>query len=235
MKENKPMIYLLQTVAVFCFSLGCSNYQGNSQTPMTTEKDALANTLTELGYSELFHRATYEQLEEIWDAPENPGKLKALVANEEAEMLPRLLAAEIVFQQDEAAWAKFDPAHLSQIYVAALQGSAGSPSDFAIYGNSWGFMAYLESQDIDGTGPLGKRLVRIGKPAIAPLAALLEDENVLMYEGSKEATVGNSLRLRVKDAAAYFIAMIQSEKVKYEEAHSARDEAISALKKRLEE
>ena len=196
---------------------------------MENEYSPLVKSLIETGYGQLFHLSTYENLDEIWAGPGHPDALKNLVVDDKAPMEARFLAVEILQYKDAAAAAEIEPSVLALIYSSALKGSGGSPSDFGVYGNSWGFMSYLEGQGLEGAGVLGQRLLALGTEALPALVQLLQENATLAYEGSKEATVGNSLRFRVKDAAAYYIAKIRNLKIEYLDAWTDRDKMISKL------
>ena len=62
---------------------------------------------------------------------------------------------------------------------------------------------------------------------------LLNNTGIIFYEGSKEATIGNSLEYRVKDAAAFYIGKIMNIPVKFNQDFDQRDTEIEHLKEKL--
>jgi hypothetical protein len=93
-------------------------------------------------------------------------------------------------------------------------------------GNEWGLFWASPGYD----GPLGEQLLAQGHAAVAPLAALLEDDSRIPYEGSKEATLAGRYGFRVKDAAAYFLGRLLERDVPFHEAPANRDPEIERLK-----
>jgi hypothetical protein len=93
-------------------------------------------------------------------------------------------------------------------------------------GNEWGLLWASPGYD----GPLGEQLLAQGHAAVAPLAALLDDDAQLAYEGSKEATMAGRYGFRVKDAAAYFLGRLLDRDVPFRDAPADRDPEIQRLK-----
>ena len=80
---------------------------------------------------------------------------------------------------------------------------------------------------------MGSRLVKIGEKAVPYLSKLLDDTCKIDYVGLEEATIGNLLNYRVKDAAAYYIGRITGIAVTFHENWADRDVEIEGLKKKL--
>ena len=85
----------------------------------------------------------------------------------------------------------------------------------------------------DDPGALGARLLAAGPAAIGAPRPLLDDERRIAYVGSKEATVGNQLEYRVKDAAAYFIPKLAGLELALRNGAEARDAEIERLRAAL--
>ena len=75
-------------------------------------------------------------------------------------------------------------------------------------------------------GPLAAHVIAVGAPAVPHLERLLGDDHRIYYEGSQEATIGNGLRYRVKDVAAYLIGRITGEPVAFHGDPAERDAEI---------
>jgi hypothetical protein len=78
-------------------------------------------------------------------------------------------------------------------------------------------------------GQLSRHVMRLGAAAIPALWGLLDDARPVSYEGSQEATLGNSYGFRVKDLAASLIAGIRNMPFLSEKDPAARDNAIHEL------
>lgn len=194
--------------------------------------DKLANQLKEAGYSELFQYGERSLADAVWQEGKNEEALRQIVLHPEYEVYIRLLASEVLYAKST----DYPPADwkdtLAYIYAQALE-IAGHQEGILIAGNQWGFMYFYEKSGITDYGSLGGHLVNTGKSAIPHLVTLLKNDNSLFYEGSKEATIGNSLKYRVKDAAAYYIGKIAGIPVQFHESHADRDAEIERLKEQL--
>jgi hypothetical protein len=185
-----------------------------------TTPDSLARDLSRAGYERLFYAG---EAGSVWRGGENAAALEAIVRDERQGDLPRLLAAEVL-RRERAASA---PEELAPIYARALALSGVGDGPFELPANEWGFM-YEDAGDPHGA--LGARLLDAGSAAVRHLAGLLDDARPLLYVGSKEATVGNDLGYRVKDAAAYYLGAITGKAVPFHEDLDARDEEIERLR-----
>ena len=181
--------------------------------------DSLARELSSAGYERLFYAG---EAGSAWRGGENAVALEAIVRDERQGDLPRLLAAEVL-RREGASGAREE---IGPIYARglALSGALEVPA------NEWGFM-YEDAGDPHGA--LGARLLDAGAAAVPHLARLLDDARPLLYVGSKEATVGNDLGYRVKDAAAYYLGAITGKEVPLHEGLDARDAEIERLRAAL--
>jgi hypothetical protein len=181
-------------------------------------KPTLESDLLKLGYRELFLRQSNAALEQIWSQPDAPQQLRTLALDPQRDPQARLLAAEILFLKDP----RFPPPdaypELAALYCHALE--------TATSGNSW----VLPGNTV---GTLGKHLLNFGAAAVPHLQALLSNQRVIPYEGSEEATIGNRLKLRVQDLAAYFISHIHMRPFPLDTPTSQRDAAIRDLQASL--
>lgn len=195
-------------------------------------KDKLANQLKEVGYSGLFQYGERSLADDVWQDGENEDTLRQIVLYPEYEVYIRLLASEVLYAKST----DYPPSDwkdtLAYIYAQALAIS-GHQEGILIAGNQWGFMYFYDKSGIKDYGSLGSHLVNTGRPAIPYLVTLLNNDNSLFYEGSEEATIGNSLKYRVKDAAAYYIGKITGIPVQFHESHADRDAEIERLKEQL--
>lgn len=142
------------------------------------------------------------------------GKLKEVVRDKKASIKARFFAAELLFFSDKSY--KEDEGLLAEIYSEALESNI-------ISGNAWGLQG-----EVGWTA--GKNLVMIGKPMINNLTKLLD---IVYYEGSEEATIGNSYRYIIKDLAAFFIARILGIRFDIDIKPMIRDKSIMKLKEDL--
>lgn len=195
-------------------------------------ENKLVNQLKEAGYSGLFQYGERSLADAVWQEGKNEEALRQIVLHSEYEVYIRLLASEVLYSKN----ADYPPADwkdtLAYIYAQALAIS-GHQEGILIAGNPWGFMYFYDKSGIADYGSLGSHLINTGRPAIPYLVALLNNDNSLFYEGSKEATIGNSLKYRVKDAAAYYIGKITGIPVQFHEKHADRDTEIERLKEQL--
>ena len=133
--------------------------------------------------------------------------------------LTRVLAAEVLRAKDAQDGSP------AELYVRALA-LTGLAEDRApdFMGNAWGFMYDADRRGGDTYGSLGPRLIDAGDAAVPALARLLDDSRRMLYVGSQDATLGNSLGYRVKDAAAYYIGKIRGVDVPFHDSPQERDE-----------
>lgn len=187
-----------------------------------TTPDSLARELSRTGYERLFYAG---EAASAWRGG-NAAVLEAILRDERQGDLPRLLAAEVLRREGVSAARE----EIGPIYARALALSAVGDEALEVPANEWGFM-YEDAGDPHGA--LGARLLDAGAAAVPHLAGLLDDARPLLYVGSKEATVGNDLGYRVKDAAAYYLGAITGKAVPFHEDLDARDAEIERLRATL--
>ncbi|MCK9636300.1 MAG: hypothetical protein M0R41_08485 [Methylobacter tundripaludum] len=195
-------------------------------------KDSLANQLKKAGYSGLFQYGERSLADAVWQDGKNEEALRQIVLHPEYEVYIRLLASEVLYAKS----ADYPPTDwgdtLAYIYAQALAISGQQEGHF-LSGNQWGFMYYADKADIADYGTLGTHLMETETKVVPHLIGLLNNNDLLLYEGSEEATIGNSLKYRVKDAAAYYIGKIAGIPVQFHESHADRDTEIERLKEQL--
>lgn len=194
----------------------------------------ICSILTAAGYGGLFLSGDRRLADAVWQNGQNRIFLEQIVRDRSHSDLERFLASEVLYEKapdyPPAEWRDV----LAYLYAQALAITGDPSGPFQIPGNQWGFMYYSDAQGIQDDEVLAMRLLAAGDPAIPHLSRLLENPNPIFYEGSQEATLGNSLRYRVKDAAAYFVGRITGVPVRFHENIPDRDAEIEALKTVLE-
>ncbi|MGB3695719.1 MAG: hypothetical protein WA896_11610 [Spirulinaceae cyanobacterium] len=205
-----------------------------SETRQSDSIETIAQSLTEAGYSGLFLQSDRSLSTSIWQNGENRIYLEHIVKSSNYSDLTRLLASEVLY----ANVGNYPPEEwrhtLAYIYSKALGITGSETGNFEILGNQWGFMYHAEEQGAKDYGELGTHLIETGTEATPYLTELLDNSETIFYEGSQEATLGNSLEYRVKDAAAYFIGQITGIPVVFHEQHTDRDAEIERLKETLD-
>jgi len=181
--------------------------------------DGLARTLDRLSYGQLFLQMDDEAQKKVWSTPQAERDLKSIVLDTRKSERARFLAAELLAARSKRL-AKAVPGDvLAQVYVGALRSGASQMA------NPWGLPG--------GTGPLSDRVLALGKAATAPLLEALDDAEPMEYGGSRDATVGNSYRWRVKDQAASLLAAVRGERLQPDPDPRKRDQTIAALRERV--
>ncbi len=175
----------------------------------------LAKQLEALSYHDLFLRADSETVDSLWHTAGASATLVKLAADPGAPDHTRVLASEILFRQEPDFNPWLEAGSLAKAYAMEL-----SHADVA---NPWGMPGELD-------GPLGQHLVALGEPAVAALVPLLNDGRSILYEGSKEATVGNSYDYRVKDFAAFFLSRIRRIPYQVHQTPAERDLDIAKMR-----
>ena len=192
----------------------------------------LAAQLMEARYAGLFQYGEQSLADSIWQNGRNEKALKDIILRKENGDYVRLLASEVLYAKNPdyppSGWADI----MAYIYSQALVMS-GQNGKVLIAGNRWGFMYYGDNNNINHYDEFGSHLMGTGKKAIPYLSKMLTDTNMLFYEGSKEATIGNGLKYRVKDAAAYYIGKITGDTVPFHENFIDRDNEIEMLSKKI--
>lgn len=227
------MKYLFLTILVTVLTL-------NSSTCLSIEKNmsqealqTISASLTDAGYAGLFLSGDRGLSDSIWQNGENRTYLEQIVQSSDYPDLARILASEVLYEKvpdyPPAGWDNT----LAYLYSQALALTGVETGGLQITGNQWGYMYHSDEVGIQDYGTLGLHLVETGITAISHLTKLLDNTDIIFYEGSREATLGNSLRYRVKDAAAYFIGKITGTPVQFYEQLADRDTEIERLKQVL--
>ncbi len=186
---------------------------------------ALAKRLEQLGYLELFQRMDTHELDAVWTT--SGAALDPLVRAADQPGLARFLAAEILYARAPGYPPADARAALAEVYAAAMTQS-GRTGTWRLAGNLWG-LAYVD----DDVGTAGAHLLALGRDAIPALRGLLTGTDVIVYEGSEEATIGNDQAYRVKDLAAYYLGRIVGAPVTFQRDPRARDREIAKLERSL--
>jgi hypothetical protein len=186
---------------------------------VNTEPDTtfLTKKLKDLGYIGLFNRLDMDALDSIWNERTAPESLEKITIDLREPDEIRFLAAEILFYKKQNFPPQNTKKQLAAIYANALV------KNFTRIINAWGMPGFLD-------GLAGKHFVAIGEAAIPELIKLLDNDKELIYSGSKEATVGNKYRYRIKDFAAFYISIIRNIPIMVYESPQARDKEIDKLK-----
>ena len=183
-----------------------------------TDASELAARLEESTYWSLFAEGAGAPAREAWSDSGDGEQLLSVVRSESAGPRARFLAAELLAEHGRPT--ELDPSELARVYVNGLRAGA---CDIA---NLWNFP--------DGPlGDIGLRVAALGRAALPPLLDALEDERGLQFLGSREASVGNAYRWRVKDVAAALLAEISGEPFHPDRDPAARDGAIGELRRSL--
>lgn len=218
-------ILFLCAVLLACTARADRKEAGNMAEHKPSDLEA---QLVAAGYDGLFLSGNRSRADAIWAQGKNQPALQAIVLDAKATQQARFLAAELLRDRGVKPPADAVPA-LAEAYARALattSDTAGNP--WRLNGNAWGF-----AQHADDPGPLGAVVIGFGKAAVPPLTRLLDDPGPIFFEGSREATTGNKLKLRVKDFAAYYLGKIENIAVPLHPDHAARDAEIEKLKATL--
>ena len=144
--------------------------------------------------------------------------LRRLVEDADAPLEQRFLAAEVLFRVDKRFPPKSLAPELARIYVGALRDGVVTAA------NVWSMPGELD-------GPAGQHLVKLGAAAESELEGALADGTSVTYAGSREASIGNSYKYRVKDIAAQLLRAIRGDALEVDASPSRRDRAIRELRK----
>lgn len=194
------------------------------------EINKLEEQLIEFGYSKLFQLGEHSFADSIWENGKNYHNLLEIVSRNEYNNYARLLASELLFLKRDDFPSKDLEDTLAFIYTKALSITGDYTQSIRLSGNLWGFLYHTEQFGLNDNGILGNHLLITNKKALPYLHKLLGNSEIIFYEGSQEATLGNSFRYRIKDAAAYFIGKIMNIPVKFYENPLDRDKEIEKLK-----
>lgn len=221
----------LPVIAAWLLLAGCAPGTQDSGAARSTERSTMQNQTSDLArklmshaYGEFFVMPAHEQtIERVWGEPANRAALEALAADAAQPLEARFLAAEVLFARDFTFTSRVSPATVADIYARALE------QNLTGMANSWGLL-----YEYDDAGPVGIRFIMLGDPAVPALVRLLDNAGAsLTYAGSKEATVGNEYRYRIKDFAAYYLGRIRRIPVSFHSEVAERDQEIARLRQKL--
>jgi hypothetical protein len=187
------------------------------------EQPAVVRRLLALGYLELFQRADDREATALVRA--HAATLHHVIGDPMVDPHARFLAAELLFtHQPGFSPSALGPA-LADVYARAIGHTHGALATGGwVAGNAWGLL-----YDLEDVGPSGRHLLALGEAAIPALLGLIDRTEVVLYEGSEEATIGNDRAYRVKDVAAYFVARLSGRPLGFHPDPAARDRAIEVL------
>lgn len=196
----------------------------------------IADTINNEGYVGLFLQKDEIGLASIWDDGKNRTYLERIILGQHFEDIIRLVASEILYKEvPDYPPDEYDDA-LAYVYSQALRMTGNNDSFVSnLMGNQWGFLYYDDELGDAGIEAMGRHLLATGKKSIPYLMRLLDNTNRIFYEGSQEATLGNSLKYRVKDAAAYYIGKLLGIDVRFHRKFEDRDGEINKLNSKLRE
>jgi hypothetical protein len=177
----------------------------------------LGRELSELGYGRLF-QSMRDPLEGIESSPADLASLRQIVQDPNAPLKQRFLAAEVLFRVDKRFPPREQREEVAHLYVQALREGVVPAA------NAWSFPGELD-------GPAGKHLVSLGSAAEPELIEALGDNSRVTYDGSREASIGNSYKYRVKDIAWQLLRAIRGQSLEPAERPAQRDREIQALRK----
>jgi hypothetical protein len=169
--------------------------------------------LVQLGYNGLF-LSMDDPLERLGT---DRADLRRLVEDADAPLEQRFLAAEVLFRVDKRFPPKSLEPELARLYVGALRDGVVTAA------NAWSMPGELD-------GPAGQHLVKLGSAAESELESALGDATSVTYAGSREASIGNAYKYRVKDIAAQLLRAIRGESLEVDTSPSRRDRAIRELR-----
>ncbi|GAA4160168.1 hypothetical protein GCM10022217_23830 [Chryseobacterium ginsenosidimutans] len=219
--RNKYIIFLFMLIITEC--------QSYKNIYMQDTIDKIANQITETNYDRLFFSGNYNLIDSLWKNGENKNVLTEIAESEKYDNHTRLLVSEILFNKEKEYFRTKVFDSLASVYAKAMI-FATDEGNTRLSGNLWGFMYYSDQNNISDYGILGERLIILGNKVLPYLEKLLDNEDIILYEGSQDATLGNSLKYRVKDTAAYYIGKILKIQVNFFENFERRDAEIERLK-----
>jgi hypothetical protein len=192
--------------------------------------EKVADDLGRAGYGRLFLAGDRSLAGSVWRDGENREPLEEVVQDEQYGDLKRVLASEVLHRYHDGYPPDGWDDTLGHVYARALAITGTGDRPIVLTGNLWGFLYHSDHSGVQDYGPLGTHLVEAGPAAVRHLLPLLDDPASIFYDGSQEATLGNSLRYRVKDAAAYYIGKLTGIQVPSHAEPDERDAEIGRLK-----
>lgn len=201
-------------------SAGCqTNINTNSMHTLPENcSDQLEKKLLELRYHSIWLQvegSTWTELSQQY----NDKCFEQLLLDEKASGKARFFAAEILFLQHGELLSKIDKKTLNSLYAKALANNYTSSA------NAWGLPGE--------TDVVGQHLLSVSDGTTTEVwEALLDNNEKVLYEGSEEATFGNSYNYRIKDIAAYYLSKMKNVDYVVHEDPKKRDKKIEQLKKK---
>lgn len=223
LKSRLIICFMACYVFIVPMETGCANEKESpnpANTNMTNNITTAADELTKLGYLQLFQGSNDNNIERLWNKYGGKKTFTSIISSGSASDLAKFLATELVLYKDKNSHLP-DKQQLARIYALALQ------RNYTMVANTWGVPGNLD-------GMAGEHFVMLGEAAIPELVTLLSNETRVHYEGSHEATLGDSYQFRVKDLAAFYISEIKSVPFTVDIDPKKRDLEIVSLKKSLE-
>ncbi len=191
--------------------------------------DSIVKILNETDYRELFLSAD-DHLKELWANGNNKQDLRKIIENPGSSDKSKFLAAELL-SKFEVPLTEKAHADLARVYAAALKDTnANLDGEYQLSGNMWGYL-----YEHDDPGELGARIMQFEAAAVPYLQELLNDNGPVLYEGSREATVGNEYQYRIKDFAAFYLSKITNISITFYHGREQRDAEIERFRKKLKD
>lgn len=222
---------MLFFLIVFLFAEGCSLNNQNKKSNFMNETsiEQLVAIITTEGYNGLFLLGEKSKVDSICQIPQIEKKLEAIYLDCNHPSEVRFLAAEIILSKFNKYPIKKYNTILSNLYGTALTNTGDKTGNFRLSANLWGYL-----YEMDDVGVLGNHFIQLGDEAVPELYKLLDNEEQVLYDGSRDATIGNEYQYRIKDFAAFYISKIKNIPVKFYQDFDERDKEIERLKKLLE-
>ncbi|HEU4717462.1 MAG TPA: hypothetical protein VFU15_06505 [Bacteroidia bacterium] len=206
-----------------CSSTVCRAKQ-ETDTSCHVAEQRMVKELSSMRVAALYSMAdTGLYINNVWKEKENRCAVISILKDREGNDRVQFMAAEILLENCTGIPGEIDRARLGELYAIAIK------KNYTGDLNRWGM---YDSTDI---GPVGKHLLKIGKPAVPALARLLNKRGGLVYSGSKGASVANEWLYRKKDVAAFFIIHIMQYSLPWPKDPKKRDEVIKQVKAKLAE
>lgn len=197
---------------------------------MENLKNNLGLKLDKTTYRMLFPQSNTTLLDSIWNDGNVEKELFNIIKNKNINPFTKLKAAEILYHY-QVEISKGHHKSLAEAYAYSLAHTSYEKKEYtSLSGNLWGLL-----YEHDDAGILGLRFLVFEELAIPSLVELLnDDDKSILYEGSQEATTGNSYEYRVKDFAAFYISKIKDIPITFYHDFEKRDAEIERLKEILE-
>ncbi len=189
---------------------------------MNLETRSIAAQIESSDYPTLIYGSTFAE------SPSNHQALHEILRSADASHRARFLAAELLRKSGSLELKDVNGDALAEAYCRALLTSTSEGGfSLGLAGNAWGYLWH------DGTLGLGQVLIDLGQTSIPALRRLAAHNEVVLYEGSREATTGDALMPRAKDFAAYYLHRITEIALRPltlgDRDFAARDAAIAQL------